>query len=119
MKTEFIDGYAIGFQMAVGDCFRDALARERFSAGDTIYDTRLAYVGAWHDSLQHIEYGFQVISAHFDHIEYDVLFPNPDRTRLVVVDHIKEPVSRFIEKLRNGTKTCKRSDPPNPHPEHA
>ena len=43
MKADFLDGYAVGFRMAVGECFRDALSRERFSVGDTIYDTPLAY----------------------------------------------------------------------------
>ena len=102
MKPDFVDGYAIGFKMAVGECFRDALVRERFSAGDTIYDTRLAYIGTWTEALVNIEYCFQVVAAYFDHVEYDVLIPSPDRTKLVVAERINEPVSCFIEKLRNG-----------------
>jgi hypothetical protein len=71
MKVDFIDGYAIGFQMAVRECFLDALTRERFSTGDTIYDTRLAYSGTWSEALKHIGVCFQVVAAHFDHVEYE------------------------------------------------
>jgi hypothetical protein len=113
MKADFVDGYAVGYQMAVGECFRDALARERFSAGDTIYDTRLAYIGTWAEALVHIEYCFQVVAAHFDHVEYDILVPGPDRTKLVVAERIKEPVSCFIEKLRNGNNKCYKTDAGN------
>ena len=102
MKVDFIDGYAVGFQMAVRECFRDALAGERFSIGDTIYDTRLAHSGKWSESLQHIHYCFQVVATHTDHLEYDVLVPDAERRSLVVIERIKEPIISFVEKLRQG-----------------
>ncbi len=106
MKVEFVDGFACGFQMAVGECFRDALSRERFSTGDTFYDSRLAYSGTWSEALKHIEVCYQVVSAPLDHVEYDVYVPNADRAKLVLAERIKEPVDSFIEKLRNGTRKC-------------
>ena len=102
MKVDFIDGYAVGFQMAVRECFRDALAGERFSIGDTIYDTRLAHTGEWSESLHHIQYCLQVVATHTGHLEYDVLVPDADRRRLVVIERVKEPVTSFIENLRQG-----------------
>lgn len=102
MKVDFVDGFAVGFRMAVGECFRDALARERFSTGDTIYDTRMAYIGTWNEALKHIEYGVQVVSAPFDHVEYDILIPNSDKTKIIPQKRVKESAGFFVERLRNG-----------------
>lgn len=102
MKVEFADGYAVGFHMAVGECFRQELLKERFSIGDTIYDTRLAYEGNWAEALLRINYCFKVASEPSEHVEFEVMRPNDQRTNLVVTERIKESVNEFIERLRNG-----------------
>lgn len=102
MKADFLDGYAVGFRMAVGECFRDALSRERFSVGDTIYDTPLAYADTWAEALPHIGYCFQVIATISDHVEFEVLRPTLDRTKLAVTERLRESTTEFIERLRRG-----------------
>ena len=102
MKVEFENGYAIDFRMAVGSCFKSALANERFAPGDTIYDTSKAYSGSWSEALQQIGYGFQVANVIGNTVEYDVLRPSADRKSIQVVERVRSPVSTFIQKLQEG-----------------
>ena len=83
LLTDFVDGFATGWRMAVGTCFRDSLDikqtvkkgadREKgllwtqggifsFSQGDTLYDTPHAYE-RWGTALQHIDTAYQVLAG--------------------------------------------------------
>lgn len=101
-KIQYEDGYAVGFKMAVGECFEKTMTSKNFQSGDTIYDTPKAYVGSWGESLKHIGYGFQVKDKTGDVIEYDLLKPNEDRTKLVKDSTVKESIDEFMSKLEKG-----------------
>jgi hypothetical protein len=105
MKLEFLDGYAVGFKMAVKECFKEAILRERFSPGDIIYNTPKAYLATWGEAMEHIEYCFQVVSASPDYVEFEVLCPNHNRTHLIIRERIKEPPAHFIRRIREGIFT--------------
>jgi DNA polymerase III epsilon subunit-like protein len=101
-KIQFQDGYAVGFKMAVGEFFAKTMSSKNFQPGDTIYDTPKAYIGTWGESLKHISYGFQVKDKTGDVIEYDLLKPNEDRTKLVKDSTVKESIDEFMSKLEKG-----------------
>lgn len=93
-KVTFVEGYAVGFKMAVRDAFRRALDiqfRSRkvkgvrveewtqgeppcygFSQGDTVYDTLLAYSLPWSDALKHIELLVEVVDGYPDSVNGEV-----------------------------------------------
>ena len=50
------------FSWAVSEAFCEPLNKCRFELGDTLYDSRLAYEGAWEDALPHLTYGVQVLN---------------------------------------------------------
>jgi hypothetical protein len=66
-----------------------------FAAGDSIYDTPIAYKDQWSDALQHIRYCIQVTRAtavtpaehstprHPGSVTFDLLTPNSARTGLM------------------------------------
>ena len=102
MKVEFKDGFATGFKMAVADCFKDSLAKERFNTGDIIYNDRRAYLSPWSSAIKHVGYGVQVIKMVGDDIEYDILRKKSDGRSLARSRKVKEPIGAFIELLKNG-----------------
>ncbi len=102
MKVEFEDGYAVGFKMAVGECFRDSIAKERFNAGDIIYNDKRAYLSPWSLAIEHVAYAFQVIQMVGENIEYTVLLRNKQSHSLAKDRLIKESIQDFINKLKTG-----------------
>lgn len=83
LLTDFAQGFAEGWGMAVGSCFRDALDIRQtekvaggkkarvftqggtfsFSQGDTLYDTPRAYDEEWGTALQSIGTAYQIIGG--------------------------------------------------------
>jgi len=82
LMAEFSDGFATGWDTAVGECFRDALdirytnrivagqqtsawtqgGTFSFSTGDTIYNTTDAY-DQWDSALKSIDFAYQVLQG--------------------------------------------------------
>lgn len=58
VEEEFFEG----FSWALLHAFAESLGACRFEQGDTLYDTRIAYVGTWGEALPHIKYSIQVKS---------------------------------------------------------
>jgi hypothetical protein len=104
MKVQFQDGYAVGFKMAVGDCFRDSLAKERFNTGDIIYNDRRAYLPVWADALEHVDYAFRVVSMEAEQIRYDILTRSANRQAIINQSTISESIKEFLGKLQAGIK---------------
>lgn len=102
MKVEFENGFAKDFRMAVGEFFKDALAKEHFHAGDIIYDAKDVYAPSWAEALPHVKYAFQVVQMVGAEIEYNILRPNAKGASLVAVKRIKEPIDSFLQQLKNG-----------------
>jgi hypothetical protein len=100
MKVEFKDGFAVDFKMAVAECFKDSLAKERFNTGDIIYNDRQAYLSPWSEALKHIHYGFQIIQMTGDEIEYDILVKT--KQSLAKIRTVKVPINAFVERLQTG-----------------
>ncbi len=105
MKLTFMNGYAEGFTMAVPECFRAALEKERFDRGDTFYDTKLAYNGTWADGITHLSYCLQVVDFVGGYVEFMVLQPKGKPAKLECVSRAREPVANFIYYLKNGYKS--------------
>ena len=102
MKVEFKDGFAVGFKMAVPECFKDSLSKEQFNTGDIIYDDMHAYSPLWSDAVKHVSYACQVVQMVGDDIEFAILRRKHGATSLTKQNAIREPVTKFIERLQNG-----------------
>ena len=130
----FVDGYAVGFRMAVPECFKsafDILQTPRkvdgletwqwtegippcysFGAGDTVYDTPLAYVGTWGEALKHIDYAIVIAEAYPDepsgtgkrdgYVRVEFYQPNAMRGRLVAIGRERMTQTELVALLRNG-----------------
>jgi len=98
--------------MAVGDCFKDSLAKERFDAGDVIYNDRRAYLPVWADALAHVDYAFRVVSMEAEQIKYDILTRSANGQAIVKQSTISESIEQFLGKLQAGIKLT--VDKPNP-----
>ena len=90
--------------MAVGDCFKDSLAKERFNTGDVIYNDRRAYLPVWADALEHVDYAFRVVSMEAEQIRYDILTRSANRQAIVKQSTITESIELFLGKLQAGLK---------------
>jgi len=79
-----------------------------FSAGDTIYDTALAYEGEWAESLPHIRTCLEVLSARkaapaaFTPGEVTFQVLHPSNGRLIASGTYKGTQAEFVALLRTG-----------------
>lgn len=102
MKPDFHDGYAVGFEMAIGECFKSALERERFDAGDLFYNTPKAYEENWQQALQYIDRCVQVLDSSPGHTAFRILVPDSSRTKLIQAMQGKTSNPEFFEMVRTG-----------------
>ena len=99
---EFKDGYAVGWEMSVLDCFKDSIKTKTFNVGDVFYDSPEAYEGTWMEALCHIQLSIQIQSFNPSSVAYTVFKPNKDRTALVQVATETATADNFKKFFRHG-----------------
>jgi hypothetical protein len=107
-KIVFKNGYAVGFKMAVADCFRDSIKKKAFNAGDMIYDDKRAYLSPWSKAVKHIDYAFRVVSMEGKNITYDILVRAPKKKSLIKLSVAIDSIKDFLEKLKIGIDLSKK-----------
>jgi hypothetical protein len=114
MKAQFKDGYAFGYKMAVGECFREALEKESFNTGDIFYDTPVVYYLKWKDALLYVNCAFHVVSSNDGDITFNVLIPSANRGSLILKETKTMSVSGFIINLQRGLDSSAGKDEAQP-----
>tara|TARA_B110000444_G_scaffold151049_1_gene141328 strand:- start:120 stop:434 length:315 start_codon:yes stop_codon:yes gene_type:complete len=104
MKVEFEDGYAKGFAVAVPDCFKNALNTGQFSAGDLLYSNKSAYEKVWSEALKDLQYSIEVSGITSDKVNYRILVPNFNQSKLVTKEVNEVSIEGFVDLLRAGIK---------------
>jgi hypothetical protein len=103
-EITFTDGFAADYSFAVPECFREALSKGQFSAGDVFYDHRSAYQKKWGEALSDISLSLQVNASLGGQVHFSILRPDAAKSRILRVAEQTVSSEEFREILKRGLK---------------
>jgi len=105
MTTEFNNGFASGWEMAVPEAFALSLKNKNIDAGEIFYDAQEAYRLQWDEALRHIRFCVQVDAVKADEISFTMWKPNSHKTGVTKIRSATLTVVEFISCLEHGFTT--------------